>query len=114
MPLSFSRPQLRLKSKGSFRSPNGSKSKSCLDGEEMSGLLETLHPVHFVVVSEPVADAQADHLLSTVPRKIPASTPMLLKGGKRASTETRAVIFPSAMTKSLDPFYAIPAGQKNS
>ncbi len=82
-----------------------------LDAEEVKSLLEALGTVHFVVVSEPISVSEAVISSSLFLEKYREYVE-LLKQGSVPPTEQFRRPFSSAMTTTLESFYAIPAGEK--
>lgn len=82
-----------------------------LDADEMQKLLEALAPVHFVVVSEPVVAQDAVISCEQFIEKYREYVD-LLKEGIVPQAELLRRYFSSALSKTLDPFYAMAAGEK--
>ena len=82
-----------------------------LDTDEMQELLRSLAPVEFVVVSGLIKAEQAVISSKAFQEKY-ADYVSLLKQGQIPSTDQFRSFFSAAMTRSLDVFYAIAAGDE--
>lgn len=80
-----------------------------IDAAEMHDLLLVLQPLHCVVVSEPVKSEEAVIAVSAFEEKY-AHYVSLLQQGHVPRTEDFRRYFSSALTTTLDAFYALSAG----
>ena len=98
-----------LKTDGVLQVSKWNKIQVLLDCEEMESLLSTLGPLFFVVVSEIVHADQAVITSASFHDKY-AEYINLIKQGQVPPTDEFRRYFSSAMSTSLDIFYAIAAG----
>jgi len=80
-----------------------------LDPEELKDLLDGLGEVHFLVVSDPVMAEDAEISAEAFVQKY-TEYAHLLKQGHVPSNEDFRRCFSCALSRTLDTFYAIPAG----